>query len=66
MPQNFAKSSSYVVPVKSKVNISQNFVAFSEYMNFMTQGKSRKIFSGSKSMQYFINAIDHLSTLFCL
>ena len=26
---------SYVVPVKSKVEISQNFVAFSEYMNFM-------------------------------
>ena len=25
---------SYVVPVKSKVTISQNFVAFSEYMNF--------------------------------
>ena len=25
---------SYVVPVKSKVQISQNFVAFSEYMNF--------------------------------
>ena len=25
---------SYVVPVKSKVEISQNFVAFSEYMNF--------------------------------
>ena len=25
---------SYVVPVKSKVNISQNFVAFSECMNF--------------------------------
>ena len=25
---------SYVVPVKSKVNILQNFVAFSEYMNF--------------------------------
>ena len=25
---------SYVVPVKSKVNVSQNFVAFSEYMNF--------------------------------
>ena len=22
------------MPVKSKVNISQNFVAFSEYMNF--------------------------------
>jgi hypothetical protein len=25
---------SYVVPVKSEVKISQNFVAFSEYMNF--------------------------------
>ena len=25
---------SYVVPVKSKVKNSQNFVAFSEYMNF--------------------------------
>ena len=25
---------SYVVPVKSKVEISQNIVAFSEYMNF--------------------------------
>ena len=24
----------YVVPVKSKVEISQHFVAFSEYMNF--------------------------------
>ena len=26
---------SYVVPVKSKVKILQNFVAFSEYMNFI-------------------------------
>ena len=26
---------SYLVPVKSKVKILQNFVAFSEYMNFM-------------------------------
>ena len=25
---------SYVVPVKSKMKISQNFEAFSEYMNF--------------------------------
>ena len=25
---------SYVVPVKSKVKILQNFVAFSDYMNF--------------------------------
>ena len=28
---------SYVVPVKSTVEISQNFVAFSEYMNFMNK-----------------------------
>ena len=28
---------SYVVPVKSKVAISQNFVAFSDYMNFGTE-----------------------------
>ena len=28
---------SYVVPVKSKVEISQNFVAFSEYINFTWQ-----------------------------
>ena len=27
----------YVVPVKSKVKISQNLVAFSEYMNFTTK-----------------------------
>ena len=27
---------SYVVPVKSKVEISQNFLTFSEYMNFIT------------------------------
>ena len=27
---------SYVVPVKSKVEISQSFVAFSEYINFIT------------------------------
>ena len=27
---------SYVLPVKSMVEISQNYVAFSEYMNFKT------------------------------
>ena len=27
---------SYVVPVKSTVEISQNFVAFSEYVNFIS------------------------------
>ena len=33
--QIFTLLLSYVVPVKSKVKISQNFVAFSEYMNFI-------------------------------
>ena len=28
---------SYIVPFKSKVKILQNFVAFSEYMNFTNQ-----------------------------
>ena len=32
--QIFTLRLSYVVPVKSKENISQNFVAFSESMNF--------------------------------
>ena len=31
---------SYAVPVKSKVEISQNFVAFSEYMNFKSLNKN--------------------------
>ena len=41
-PQNFAKSSPYfdystqLHTVKSKVKISHNFVAFSEYINFRT------------------------------
>ena len=34
MLQNLHLILSYVVPVKSKVEISQNCVAFSEYMNF--------------------------------
>ena len=33
--KNFTLFLSYVVPVKSKVKISQNFVAFSEYINFI-------------------------------
>ena len=32
----------HVVPVKSKVKISQNFVAFSEYMNFKQQYKLKE------------------------
>ena len=45
---------SYVVPVKSKVEILQNFVAFSEYMNFsssvlhtLKQPKMQQIFTAS-------------------
>ena len=37
---------SYVVPVKSKVKISQNFVTFSKYMNFtfvFSQGIPQKV-----------------------
>ena len=37
-PQNFAQSSlywHYIALDKSKVKISRNFVAFSEYLNFM-------------------------------
>ena len=32
-----------IVPVKSMVEISQNFVAFSEYMNFTHFGKDKNI-----------------------
>ena len=32
---------SYVVPVTSKVNVSQNYVAFSEYMNFNSPTRKR-------------------------
>ena len=32
---------SYVVPVKMRVKIPQNFVAFSEYMNFKSRNKEK-------------------------
>ena len=38
---------SYVVPVKSKVEISQNFVTFSEYMNFKKEKKMYPTFANS-------------------
>ena len=47
---------SYVVPVKSKVKISQNFVAFLEYMNFKGQLISKGLFvfnSPTKRMKQF-------------
>ena len=33
---------SYVVPVKHKVKISQNFVAFSEHMNFTFEARQEE------------------------
>jgi hypothetical protein len=36
---------SYIVPVKSKVKISQYFVAFSEYMNFKITWVVRFLYS---------------------
>ena len=35
-------------------------------LNIWLKENQGKYLIGSKSMQYFINAIDHLSTLFCL
>ena len=49
--ETFTLLLSYVVPVKSKVKISQNYVAFSEYMNFIKDKKLMNIdysFSGIK------------------
>ena len=45
----------YVVPVKSKVKISQNFVAFSEYMNFNVD--SRAHLSNTKILSVGFDAI---------
>ena len=42
---------SYVVPVKSKVKISQNFVAFSEYMNFKTRKSTKNRLSNFGLME---------------
>ena len=39
----------YVVPVKSKVKIFQNSVAFSEYMNFTTQCKLHNMVTNEAS-----------------
>ena len=43
---------SYVVPVKSKVKMSQNFVAFSEYLNFKIP---IKMHSGNSSKIHFVD-----------
>ena len=47
---------SYVVPVKSKVEISQNFVAFSEYINVIRGAEAKK--------PYLIELISYLRKLY--
>ena len=39
---------SYVVPVKYTVEISQNFVAFSEYMNFIVEADVLYVYSNNE------------------
>ena len=45
------RDSSYVVPVKTKVEISHNFLAFSEYMNFTYVYTYIKIYLQKKDCQ---------------
>ena len=46
---------SYVVPVKSKVKILQNFVAFSEYMNFKVRSYFKQCIG--QNVQYFSDGV---------
>ena len=55
---------SYVVPVKSKVKISWNYVAFSEYMNFESQ-ETRQILYGKIFSPQFLRPSRNISTLNC-
>ena len=47
---------SYVVTVKSTMEISQNFVAFSEYMNFKNDGEK---WSRKKKFEFPCAPSDH-------
>ena len=51
--ETFTLLLSYVVPVKSKVKISQNFVAFSEYMDFT---KEVNLHTSVISQGFFFNS----------
>ena len=48
---------SYVVPVQRKVKILQNFVAFSEYMNFTLWLKHSSIIQNEEIGFIFLNKI---------
>ena len=53
--------------VKSKVKISQNFVAFSEYMNFITINEIRQVFSPICFTNFFHNTyIIQFSNFSCM
>ena len=51
---------SYVVPVKSKAKISQNFVAFSEYMNFSRARRGGRRLMPSSLHKYQIETLGAL------
>ena len=46
---------SYVVPIKSKVKILQNFVAFSEYMNFTKPYHTMGPLSYEVAFEFYLN-----------
>ena len=55
----FPLLSSYVVPVKSKGKISQNFVVFSEYMNF-TVACFLKVHNVGSPQEFFLPFVPKL------
>ena len=54
---------SYVVPIKSKVKISQNFVAFSEYMNFTRYLQGKHNFEIQNCKVKWQNNLEHRNTI---
>ena len=66
-PQNFEKSSPYIcpmylVPFKSKVKISENFLAFSEYKNFKRRQNTRHLIKWS-FYSYQVSSIERQISL---
>ena len=50
--ETFTLLLSYVVPVKSKLKISQDFVAFSEYMNFTIEMLATQLARHTDAIQF--------------
>ena len=61
--QNLNLILSHVVPIKSKVKISQNFVAFSEYMNFNRKNLAFKLWNIS-TFAVFVTLTLHFGRYF--